>query len=741
MSSSRSSFDPQAFRAAIQGRTRPPSGASSVGSDRSVVQPSSRASSPGLSRSFQNVNLRSPSPPALVGGAAGGGLGGKSNTCFPAMRVTVDNCCGVIKSLRRGLVMCGKNKSKCLVLGHKTNKVDGMPTGDFYALVLTRDQLMPGPFIEVNDCSSEMITLLETTEFSAENWNQLVEEVDKEKATAAEVKVKTEEVEVEEFLEQELVQNEVTSIPEAGRMSDLDNILDEKTLNEAGDVGTALSSIVEFLKNVTTSIAYARMSVEDLKENQGSVNEVIQQIMELSARFSKVTGDREYVINEFGSVAEGLFTIHGEVADAMDHSEGVDIRVQELEGVIDQKIQIAVDETMEVVRKLQEAVNASTQPYYSAPTTETSSDPNVLSSVLDGNGCLIVDLEVVVRGKRYKLSELFGKVLDLETGMADVRNTIDAKGGVKIGNIHFASKNELLEVVKSELPREVKKGTCRLFPDGITLFVANSMNMSASDHAANKKLSDDLSAADVAVILQCRSPLCRMYTGKATAFPIGETIECFKSKEHWDGTGHSGYAKKIKSSAEDNKNQLTGSNLLADCPILGALSSLMATASADWHDKYHKYMADEGKILDNLKLPDDDVCLLFTDVFQLISELFYKQRSGVHQPDDDVDLWERLTTIIWTSLKVHGLMDEFVKAEFRNHPIVQAAFVRFLTTKIGQHSATALVEKLNKADKKLTNVETEARKAVRIANTAQTTADGVSQKLENLRKKNPEWNN
>jgi hypothetical protein len=312
---------------------------------------------------------------------------------------------------------------------------------------------------------------------------------------------------------------------------------------------------------------------------------------------------------------------------------------------------------------------------------------------------------------------------------------IPSKGGVRIGNLHFASQNELLQVVKSELSA-VKKGTCCKFVDAITLLVANSMNLSASDHANYKKLSDQVSAADVAVILQARSPMCPAYTGKASAYPIGSTIECFKSKDQWDGIGHSGYAKKIAASAEENKQQLNGSakSILANCPILSALSSLMATASAEWHSKFHVYLAQEAKILENLKLPDDDVCLLFTDVFQLIAELFYKQRSAVHQPDDEIDLWERLTTIIWTSLKVHGLMEEFVKAEFKNHPIVQAAFVRFLTTKIGQHSATAL-------SKRLTTAEADAKKATRVANQAEATANTVKQKLENLHKKNPDLNN
>lgn len=744
MSSSRSSFDPEAFRAAIRG-SRPPSAAGSLASDRSVVQPSSRASSPGLNQSLRNVNIRSPSPPASVGVPAGGGLGGKSNTCFPAMRVTADvNCCGFVKSARHGLVMCGKNKSgfrMCKVGGHKINKVEGLPMGVFYALMLSRDQFLPGPFIQAEWCSDNLISLLDSTKFSREDWSQLVEQLEAERAAAAEVKPKVEMEEVDEE-EPRLVLTEVTPIPDTVKMSDLDNILDDETGKKAGDVGAALFSIIDFLKDVSTSIAYAKISVEELDENQGSVDEAIQHLLELTARHSKVMGDREYLINEFGSVAEALYTIRDEVGDTMDHSEMVDGRVQELEDVIDQKIKIATEETMKVVGELQGAVDASTQPYYSAPATATSPDPNVLDAVLDGNGRLLGDLGVFVNGTEYSLSGMMMKVLKLEKEMADLRNSIDAKGGVKIGSIHFSSRNEVFEVVKRELAGGVKKGTYRLFVDGITLFVANSMNMAASDLVDHKKISDILSAADVAVILQARSVMCPSYTGKASAFPINATIDAFKSKSHWEGVGHDGQADKISTSAEDNRAQLEGSaaSLLAGCPILSALVPLMATASAKWHDKFHAYLTKEGKILANLMLPDDDVCLLFTDVFRLISELFYAQRSSVHQADDDVDQWERLTTIIWTTLKVHGLMEEFVKAEFKNHPIVQAAFVRFLTTKIGQNSATALAQKLEKIDKRVSDLDTKSAKTSRVANGAESTASSVSNKLENLRKKNPEWN-
>jgi len=140
-----------------------------------------------------------------------------------------------------------------------------------------------------------------------------------------------------------------------------------------------------------------------------------------------------------------------------------------------------------------------------------------------------------------------------------------------------------------------------------------------------------------------------------------------------------------------------------------------------------------------LKLPEeDDILLLFSDVFRLIVERWYTEYLGIPDvtADADLDAVDRLTDLIWATGKVHMIMQEFRDHKVKHHSIVQSAFVRFLTRKTGDNSSAGLSTKIAALAKEVKAAATSATQAKRESNKALNKAKSTNDAIDNLVKKN-----
>jgi len=726
--SASSGFDPEEFRRQLAGKLSPAPSVSggSVSSGSAARQPSPRPPGSGRSGLPRGVNTSGPIRTAHAGVSSGGGLSGKSIMKFPAKLVPAGICRGVVKSLQ-GDMMC--ISEHCSVRSHQKLKVD-FPDEPTYCLSGSRSTVVyQSPFIKQYDCTSDVEEMLDSLDImDVAEWTQLckvtAEEMAKQKAATNKsrgVKVETEDsLELEEFM----------PIPSRANV-DLDpTSLDTK---EDDAVVDACRNILKFLESTDIALDYANMSMENTHENQVRMADKLDYVCQMVLRIEHVIGDREYILKAFGNLANGFFNFSEEGGALGVDLEDMEIKLEELDNMLNMKLTIANEESAKALNHFKEEMEA----------LNSSPAATDLSTVLDDAGRLLPDLEIgLVDGKIFTLSELIRKVLKLEEDVKDMRGMIEAKGGVSIGTITFASVDELGDLIRRELPAGVKAGVIRCFVDAILLFV-HVDEPSPADQANFKKLNQDLTAKDCSLISQCHSSMCPQYTGTAKDFTPGKAIDCFSSPGGWEGDGLDGKQSSIAGDADKSAAKLKGlaESLLKDSPTLLSLALLMGDRSEKWHTKFHAHLASELKTLEKLKLPTDDIFLLFSDLFRLIVELFHAERTSVHAIDDDVDSVERLTVLIWTTLKVHGLMQDFIDAKFKNHPIVQAAFVRFLTTKIGQNTAAALSANVKNLEKKFTSVDAKAELASKKAKEAASTAKSTADSLASLKTKNPQLNN
>ncbi len=733
-SSSPSDFNPEAFRQQIAARLSltPPVSSVSVSTGGATRQPSSRppvTGRSGLSRDAMNSG--GTIMPARAGVSSVGGLSGKSSIKYPVTLVPAGFCGGVVLS-KMGSFMCVKEG--CTYISHRKDKVDGFPDESIYCLSGGRSRAFASPYIKQSDCTPEIEEWLDSLDISEDEWisfcSTFEEELAKQVDNKANVSIK-EEVYVitEDAMESLLVESQ--PVPRRFKV-ELDATMKEE--EENNPIVSALLNILEFTKSADDAFAFVSLALEESHENDVTIAQRIDYLTQLAARVETVTGDRKFITNQYGSVAEAFYQFDKELNSVSVSIQDLEFKMEKLEDIEDQldmKIQIANEESAKALNQLKRDMEAANH----------RSDTPDLSAIMDDAGRIHNDLEIgIVRGKCFTFKSLIEMILDLKKEVADLQNMVAAKGGVSIGPISFASVDELRDLIRKELPNGVKAGVIRCFVDAITLFVYVN-DLSSSEQANYKKLNENLTSQDCALIAQAHSAMCPQYTGTAKEYAPGKSIQCFSDPEGWDGEGLDGKQSSIADEADKSASKLKGQaeNLLRNAPTLLSLALSMGDRSEKWHTKLHAHLAHEIKTLSKLKLPVDDIFLLFSDLFRLIAELFYAERAAVHDIDDHVDSVERLTVIIWTTLKVHGLMQDFIDAKFKNHPIVQAAFVRFLTTKIGQNTAAALASNVKDLEKKLSALDTKVDVATKKAKESMSAAQTVGHTLTALKNKNPQW--
>lgn len=649
-----------------------------------------------------------PGPGLLSVGGLGGKFGAKLGTVVKLSPMS-NICGGVIKS-SEVFRMC--TSSSCSVLSHQRNKSDAFPSAPtFFIQPKGMNSVLPEPTLVERECSEEMLDTLRSNEkLTVDEWisifTDFLSNIEEQKMLMlSSLSIKSEgsvDESMEEYdigpLGNERKYDPITKIEE--QETPMFSNLDEE--NDSGIAFRAITNIVTTLNEVGVVLEMVDLMMNDSCVDFNTLRQQFVTLNGLTKDIEKTIGDAKYIKEEFGSITNAL---HALVAQGEEAASTIDVHrsnfvnmQQDVEDLIIEANGVILDKFKELSRQVSNSVGSNL------------SGMVTTSMIFDGHGSLNPDLSVgEVDGQVFTLRDLVRKVLSLDADVNDLSAKIKAKGGVTIGNLYFPSYENLVDIIKSENP---SANSIQCFVDAQLLF-GHVKSLSAREQKDTASLNSQLSVTDSTLIdiATAPYPLIEPYTGAAKDYTPGASIDCFKSDAVWSGAGHSagqGREAKIADQARRARRKVEQVTLqrLKTAPTLLALANEMVKRSEDWHLELHKYFTAEQSVLGALKLPNDDIFQLFSEVFQLIAESWQVHRSGVHVAgDNSVDPVERMATYIWSTLKVHEIMEEYVLARFKHHSIIQSAFVRFLTRKTGENTAAALAVKFASLEKEMKTVK------------------------------------
>jgi len=84
--------------------------------------------------------------------------------------------------------------------------------------------------------------------------------------------------------------------------------------------------------------------------------------------------------------------------------------------------------------------------------------------------------------------------------------------------------------------------------------------------------------------------------------------------------------------------------------------------------------------------------------------------------------------MLWAMLKAHMKMEEYIQAEFKDHPTIASEYVKFLATNSGYETVTTLQAKINSLEKELGLIKKSVTNAANAADAANKVA-GEAKKI------------
>ena len=116
----------------------------------------------------------------------------------------------------------------------------------------------------------------------------------------------------------------------------------------------------------------------------------------------------------------------------------------------------------------------------------------------------------------------------------------------------------------------------------------------------------------------------------------------------------------------------------------------MNAASVQLHQAMHDHVREELTKLDQVFIPEDEAMLLISEKIALIFKRFFAERSLAMRFEEGGNTADFLADILWVNLKVLVAAEELLKDGLKYHPLLSAAFIRFLTKQTGANADSGL---------------------------------------------------
>lgn len=429
-------------------------------------------------------------------------------------------------------------------------------------------------------------------------------------------------------------------------------------------VDKSVSNLQDYTSDIEEQVSKSQTII---RANLMRLNNNIRTLTNRTSCLETDAGDVDTLPDGMTSLTDAINQLAKEVSLVSDQSDAdfgealdkLDREVARLERMID-------DRSQELWVKA-ESMFASADD--SSPTSSTHADQADVSNSFR------------VDGQLFTLEGLCRLLKQHEAKISSVEDALNAKGGVMIGGEHVASEPALkLFLLNHACTGEEIGGLV----DCCSLACHESEEMKDSDKSSAAKafLKLGYSEVDMTVVKSCQDKTIPAYCGSAKATSQGVLIDCFSSDQRWEGSGgQDGRSTEIIQSlmiAKENVSVYAADHFVDD--DMKNIAKALALASLEFHTHLHKYFNDTMLKLSQRGMSSKNIRSLLSNQYHLIMQDINAIRRKAHYlSNKHVTKIDRMTRVVWVTLKTHQKMDEYLKYSFEHHLLITSSYVRFLT--------------------------------------------------------------
>jgi len=312
------------------------------------------------------------------------------------------------------------------------------------------------------------------------------------------------------------------------------------------------------------------------------------------------------------------------------------------------------------------------------------------------------------------LGQVLARLTAVESKYEQLRADIAAQGGVVVGSHSIPSEDAMRKLVAREAPNP--KRCIAAMVDPVSLF-SHSKDVKVGSVDGDSVMLEEMKSLERSG-LKGKTPRKYITTfGRKIPYSYntgnnisaGSTMSCAKSMESWNGQGKTdGNKFKIMKQVNESKTAATKyvqDNLPASGSVLTDIAKDLIADAVQFHKDVHEHATEDMRKLTQLGIKESEVMEMVAEGVMLMFEKMFTVRKDIMDYDEDVDPVDYVSRLWWGTLQAHKEMKAFTENGIAYHPVISAAFVRFLTAQLGQNMEVGLSDKVTELEEKITKVE------------------------------------
>lgn len=315
--------------------------------------------------------------------------------------------------------------------------------------------------------------------------------------------------------------------------------------------------------------------------------------------------------------------------------------------------------------------------------------------------------------------DLLQQLLDLRQEVAELkRNTQSA--GVRVGNVSFDSIDEIVALIQEE---GINCGMLAFTTDAHSYF---SHHMSGSINDAKQTAEVKLMRANGINDIPSHRYLnsfrelqpaffqnsSRMVVEEGDRFPM------LANRVAWEGQhGFEGGRKKLERALTEILK--SGNNYFVQHLPSGRFQNLALLCHMDSNAFWTRMVAhinSEVQTVSQYGIPETETFTLVSSELRVIFKALWEVRMLMQEFSPDRDKVLFLARLVWTTMKAHMIMQDFLEPGFGSHVLISGVFVRFLAEATGSSLAGGIESTINKLQEEIKTLDSTFNKVKKAMN-------------------------
>ena len=248
------------------------------------------------------------------------------------------------------------------------------------------------------------------------------------------------------------------------------------------------------------------------------------------------------------------------------------------------------------------------------------------------------------------------------------------------------------------------------------------------------KLKSDMkltTTGDILALASIRSGIPQVLgEGKAPTGEDRSEFHAFHTFADWKQVnGRDGFVNKLPTHQQQAKEAIKVDieTRLEPGSSAAMLASTCLTKSAAFSDAFVNYLTQTYEDLTQTSgFPKKRAWALTTSLGARVCKEVHKNSTALARSlsvsNDDTDRDRLTVSLLWATLKAHVKMEEYIQAEFKDHPTIASEYVKFLATNSGYETVGALQTKIDSLEKELATFKRSVTNAANAADSAKKVA-------------------